>query len=176
MRVIRGMKLAYIIHIIYSFPSLYPAMLLHTHVPAPVFSQTSPRVAARVLAVVSRSEHFHLSHFFRVHGAGFSPLHQIFIEGETGEAGSARALLSDFHPSLQIALKSPSWRLSLLFVVPCCCCHQPGLIFSYGRICIRKEMENEVVAESDRDREKSETTETSIDRWCFYNTYGTTMS
>lgn len=43
------------------------------------------------------SERFQLSHFFRVHGAGFSPLHQIFIEGETGEAGSPRALLSSTH-------------------------------------------------------------------------------
>lgn len=53
------------------------------------------------------SEHFQLSHFFRVHGAGFSPLHQIFIEGETGEAGLPRAFLSSTHLTYIPLFKCP---------------------------------------------------------------------
>ena len=68
------------------------------------------------------SENFQLSHFFRVHGADFSPLHQIFIEGAMGEAGSPRALLSSTHltsiPLFSFPLNLPLLSVSLSFPLP----------------------------------------------------------
>lgn len=70
------------------------------------------------------SEYFQLSHFFRVHDAGFSPLHQIFIEEETGEAGLPRAFLSTTHmnynPLFWCPLNLPdSISLPVLLAIPC---------------------------------------------------------
>lgn len=115
-----------------SFQSVDPAMLLHTHVcslfpclpPPPDVSLrgSSPCVLLRDgCCKPLSSERFQLSHFFRVHGAGFSPLHQIFIEGETGEAGSPRALLSSTHltsiPLFRCPLNLPD-SLALILVLP----------------------------------------------------------
>lgn len=107
----------------HSFQSLscFYMLSLSSCLPLPDVSQSGSSPFVLLLDGCGKplsSKHFQLSHFFRVHGAGFSPLHQIFIEGETGDAGFATCLSvfhpSIFHSSLQMPLKSPWLSLSFL--------------------------------------------------------------
>lgn len=101
------------------------------HLPLPDVSGSScyPRVLLLRIASVSRSPPsiFQLSHFFffRVHSVGFSPPHQIFIEGETAQAGWARALSSP--PSLLIRLPTHP-ALNLADSLALCSLPQEGSI------------------------------------------------
>lgn len=99
-----------------SFQSVDPAMLLQTHVPddsgRSCHHCVSPRHSFRCPLP---SEHVQLSPFFRVRSGGFRPLHQIFIEWDTGAAGSPRDLLAStqltFIPS-SLKEKKHHWKWS----------------------------------------------------------------